>query len=83
MAQWLTIVLAAALVGVVCAWKVEGRRGLLLSVGAAYCAVLVWQLMSAPGDLAWPIALFWVGSVAAAVSGGTYALCRRAFRKAA
>jgi len=80
MAQWLTIVLCAVLLGAACAWKAAGRRGLLLAGGLSYFAVLVWLLLSPPGDLALPIPLFWVGSVAAAVACGTYVVCRRALR---
>jgi len=80
MTQWLTIILCALLLGAACAWMTSGRRGLIVSGGLSYSAVLVWLLLSPRGDLAWPIPLFWVGSVAAAVACGTYVACQRAFR---
>lgn len=79
MAQWLAVVAVAVLIGVACAWKVGGRRGLFLSVGLPYCVAAVWLLLSVPGDLAWPIPLFWLGSVGAAVACSTYFACRGAF----
>jgi hypothetical protein len=79
MEQWLIIFAGASLLGVVCARWFVSRRSLFVVLSLWWGGVAAWLFMSPPGDLWWPIPLFWIGCVGSAV----IALVRFAARRAA
>ena len=79
MYQWLLILASALLIGGICAWRFASRCGLLVALGLWWIGVAVWLFLSPPGDLWWPIPLFWIGGVGSVV---IYAIVRLAARRA-
>lgn len=87
MQEWLTIVIGSVVVGLLCAWKFQGRYGLFLAGAIPWFSLLAWLLYheyfmpyAGGGASMWPVAQLWAGSIAAAVGCSTYLLCHRAFR---
>jgi putative exporter of polyketide antibiotics len=86
MAAWLTIIISSLIVGVVCAWRLTGRWGLICSGTVPWLGVLTWLLYleqqpyRGGGASMWLIAQVFAGTVAAVVGVAAYLATRRAFR---
>lgn len=86
MSDWATIIIFAALAGVLCAIFLRGATAWVMSALLPWLGVLAWLLYQAyvvpyPGGGAsmWPIAQLFAGTIAAGVGLTAHAVAHRMF----
>jgi hypothetical protein len=73
MILWIIIIISSAFIGLICAYLFKGRVGVVLAGLIPWSSILAWLLYQeyivpykGGGASMWPIALLFVGTVAAA-----------------
>ena len=77
MEMWLSLLIPSALVGAVCAWKLNGKTALFASATIPWFGLLLWFLYNeyfvpykGGGASMWPIAQLFAGTAAAGTGLG-------------
>jgi hypothetical protein len=86
-AAWLILIVGSAAVGLLCAWRLSGRFGLICAGAVPWLGVLGWLLYldyfvpyQGGGASMWPIALLFAGTVAVVVGAASYLFVQKLFK---